>query len=96
MKHIKITEEFEKWFTKLKDRKTRIVIQSRIDRLEEGHYGDNKYLTDGVSELRIFFGAGYRIYFCERDGEIIIILAGGTKSGQSRDIKKAIEIATRF
>ncbi len=96
MKDIRLTEEFEKWFVKLKDHKTQSLIKARIYRMEFGGYGDCKYLTEGVLELRIFYGAGYRIYFCERDGEIIIILAGGTKSGQDRDIKKAIEISKRF
>ena len=93
MKIVKITGEFDKWISSLRDRKARAIIQARIDRAEEGNYGDYKSVGENVLEMRIFYGAGYRIYFTERDGEIIIILAGGTKSGQSRDIKKAIEIS---
>lgn len=96
MKSLKTTKEFDYWLTKLRDRKARIIIQSRLDRVEDGIYGDYKYLDAGVMELRIFYGAGYRIYFTERAGEIVIILAGGTKSGQSRDIKNAIEISKLF
>ncbi|MEQ1666492.1 MAG: type II toxin-antitoxin system RelE/ParE family toxin [Bdellovibrionales bacterium] len=96
MKSIKLSKEFETWFSSLRDFKAQSIIKARIYRLECGNYGDYKYLSDGVLELRIFYGAGYRVYFTERVGEIVIILAGGTKSGQSRDIKKAIEISKLF
>lgn len=96
MKSIKLTEEYQTWFSKLRDHKVQSIIKARIYRMEVGNYGDYKYLNDGVMELRIFYGVGYRIYFTERAGEIVIILAGGTKSGQSRDIKKAIEISKLF
>ena len=96
MKSIKITKEFESWFSSLRDRKAQSIIKARIYRAELGNYGDYKHLSDGVMELRIFYGSGYRVYFTESGGEIIIILAGGTKSGQSRDIKKAIEISKSF
>lgn len=93
MKSVLTTPQFDKWFDGLRDSKTKRVIQTRIDRLEEGFYGDYKHLEAGVMELRIFFGAGYRIYFVERAGEVIILLAGGDKSTQSRDIKKAVELS---
>lgn len=96
MKTIKTTEEFEKWFVSLRDRMAQTRIKERIIRVECNNYGDYKSVGEGVFELRIFYGAGYRIYFVERGEEIIVILAGGTKSGQQRDIAKAIEISKRY
>ncbi|MDE2421540.1 MAG: type II toxin-antitoxin system RelE/ParE family toxin [Gammaproteobacteria bacterium] len=87
------TETFEFWFSRLKDKQVRIRIQARIDRVEDGHFGDHKSVGDGVSELRFFFGSGYRVYYCQRGTQIIILLAGGDKSSQDADIKLAIELA---
>lgn len=93
MNTIYTTEIFDEWFNHLKDQKTKRRLQARIDRVEEGHFGDVKPVGDGVSELRFFFGAGYRIYFCQRGQQIIILLAGGDKSSQQHDIEIALELA---
>lgn len=82
-------EPYTAWLASLKDKKTRQRIRVRIRRLQSGNYGDYKPVGDGVSELRLFFGVGYRIYFGEEDGNIIILLCGGDKSSQNRDIKTA-------
>ncbi|MEZ5691173.1 MAG: type II toxin-antitoxin system RelE/ParE family toxin [Rickettsiales bacterium] len=93
MKDVKITDEFAKWVSGLRDHRAKALIDKRIYRAASGNYGDYKSVGEGVLELRIFYGAGYRIYFVERGSELIVILAGGTKRGQQRDIKKAIDIS---
>lgn len=93
MKEIQKTAAFSKWFNALKDRRAKVRIQVRIDRLELGHYGDAEPVGDGVSELRIFYGPGYRVYFVERGSVIVILLLGGDKSTQQADIAKAKDIA---
>jgi len=75
------------------DRQARARIQVRIDRLLLGLVGDAKSVGEGVSELRIDFGPGYRVYFTKRGRELVILLAGGDKRTQDRDIKKAIQLA---
>jgi putative addiction module killer protein len=68
-------------------------IQARIDRAEDGNFGDCAPVGEGVSEMRIHFGQGYRVYFVQRGLEVVILLAGGDKSTQSKDIKNALELA---
>ena len=80
---------FLEWLNKLKDPTTRLRIRRRLDRVEQGNFGDCESVGDGVSELRLFFGSGYRIYFAEWDDEIIILLCAGDKSSQNKDIKLA-------
>lgn len=87
------TKRFAKWIAKLKDRTALSLIADRLDRLEEGHFGDAKSVGSNVSELRIHYGGGYRIYYTRRDDEIIILLAGGLKRSQKRDIEYAQEMA---
>lgn len=83
-------EPFTVWLESLKDAATRRRIISRLRRLEQGNFGDCKYLRDGIFELRLFFGSGYRIYY-GRDGEnIIVLLAGGDKGKQDKDIQIAL------
>jgi len=77
------------WLHQLKDPSTRLRIRRRLDRLELGNLGDCKPVGDGVSELRLFFGSGYRIYFAEQDDTIIILLCAGDKSSQKKDIQTA-------
>ena len=87
------TEIYEKWYDKLKDKKAKALIDIRLARLKNGNFGDVSPVGEGVSELRIHFGAGYRIYLI-KDGEtIIILLSGGDKSTQQSDIVRAKQIA---
>jgi putative addiction module killer protein len=90
---IQITEVYRDWINGLKDRSTRARIQVRVDRLVHGNPGQHRHLSDGVSELKIDVGPGYRVYYTERNGELIVLLAGGDKSSQQHDIKAAIALA---
>ena len=82
-------EPFAEWIESLNDYKTMRRIQKRLLYLAEGHYGDTKSLGEGLFELRFFFGAGYRVYFGEDGDSIVILLLGGDKGGQRRDIERA-------
>ena len=95
MKTVLTTDTFDEWFAGLKDNQGKHRIQMRIDRAGEGHFGDCKPVGDGVSEMRVDVGPGYRVYFMQRgDGlEIVVLLAGGDKSSQQRDIQQAIKLA---
>jgi putative addiction module killer protein len=86
---LKQTETFRKWRTRLKDERARALIASRLDRLAYGHAGDAESVGDGISELRIHHGPGYRIYYQKRGQTVIILLCGGDKSTQAKDIKTA-------
>ena len=90
---VQMTEVYRDWINSLRDRAGRARIQVRIDRLIHGNPGQHRRLTDGVCELKIDFGPGYRIYYTERAGEIIILLAGGDKSSQQKAIKTALSLA---
>ncbi len=90
---IKKLNNFNIWIKKLKDAKAKVSIFRRIDRLKKGNFGDCKSVGDGVSELRIKTGKGYRVYFKNEDEKIIIILIAGDKSTQTKDIEKAKELA---
>ena len=90
---IKTTEVYRDWINGLKDSTARARIQVRVDRLVHGNPGKYRHLTDGVSELKIDFGPGYRVYYTERDVELIVLLAGGDKATQKQDIKEAILLA---
>ena len=93
MKVIYSTEVFDTWFSSLRDRQAKLRIQARIDRAELGNFGDCESVGEGVSEMRIHVGPGYRVYFIERGMEIVILLAGGDKSTQTKDIKNAVKLA---
>jgi putative addiction module killer protein len=82
-------EPFAEWLFSLKDKQSRKRIEARLARLEQGNYGDVKPIGEGLSELRLFFGAGYRVYFGEHTGNIVLLLCGGDKSSQSQDIVTA-------
>lgn len=87
------TDVFEAWFSNLRDRVARARIDIRIRRLSLGSYGDVRPVGGGVSELRIDYGPGYRVYFVQRGQSLVVLLAGGDKSTQSRDIERALELA---
>ncbi len=93
MIEIRKTAEFAQWLDGLRDMKARARVQARLDRMAEGNPGDVKSVGEGVSELRIDFGPGYRVYFKSRGHEIIILLAGGDKKTQANDIKVALRLA---
>lgn len=86
------TSSFDAWFSRLKDREARVRIQARIDRVEEGNFGDHKSVGGGVSELRIAYGPGYRLYYTVRGLEIVILLIGGDKSTQGADVAIAKDL----
>ena len=90
---IKQTDVFSKWLTKLKDIQAKVSILRRLERVKEGNFGDYKYIGADVSELRITIWPGYRIYYTQKNDEIVILLVGGDKSTQSKDIQKAKQLA---
>ena len=90
---IKPLPEFTKWLDGLSDASVRGVVAARIKRLERGLMGDVEPVGDGVSELRIHFGAGWRIYFVQRGVQLIVLLVGGSKRTQKADIKRAKALA---
>jgi putative addiction module killer protein len=90
------SETFDKWFSGLRDRQAKARIAARIDRLSLGNAGDVKPVGSGVSEMRIDYGPGYRVYFTQRGPIIIVILCGGDKRTQAADIKRAIEIGGKW
>ena len=96
MHSIHTTEEFDAWFGGLKDPQAVRRIQVRIDRAEDGNLGDCAAVGEGVSEMRIHYGPGYRVYFVQRGIEIVILLAGGNKATQANDIKTALGIARQL
>ncbi len=93
MIEIRKTDRFAGWLDTLLDLRARARIQVRIERLAGGNPGDVKPVGEGVSELRINYGPGYRVYFKQYKRELIILLAGGDKSSQARDIKAALRLA---
>lgn len=90
------TEAYLDWINTLKDRAGRARIQVRVDRLIHGNPGMHRDLTGGVSELKIDFGPGYRVYYTQRGNRLLLLLAGGDKSTQQSDIKRALELAHNF
>ena len=96
MMDIRKTDIFVKWLDKLKDRRARARVLARIDRLEMGYFGDVRPVGEGVSELRIFYGPGYRVYFIQHNSVLILLLLGGDKQAQQIDIVKAKKIAKKI
>jgi len=90
------TEGYRGWINSLRDRAGRARIQVRVDRLVHGNPGQHRDLTDGVSELKIDFGPGYRVYYTKRGDRLLILLAGGDKSSQQKDIQTAISLARNY
>lgn len=93
MFELKQTETFRKWRLGLKDRRAAALIAARLDRLGFGHVGDAAFVGEGVQELRLHYGPGYRIYFMQRGAQIIVLLCGGDKGSQVRDIETAKRLA---
>ncbi len=89
MYEVRTTQTFDDWLDNLKNRTAVLRIAARIDRIEQGNFGDTKSITDEISELRFFFGSGYRIYYILEEKTVVLLLNGGDKSSQRKDIKKA-------
>ena len=81
---------FQEWLNDLGDLKGRVIIQRRIDRIVNENFGDHRFCQDGVWELRIDFGPGYRVYYAQESATIVLLLWGGSKGSQSADIKQAV------
>jgi putative addiction module killer protein len=96
MIEIRQTAEFAKWLASLRDRKARARIAVRIDRMAIGNPGDVKSVGGGVSEMRITYGPGYRVYFTRRGDVLVLLLCGGDKSSQARDIVAAKALAAEW
>ena len=90
------TDEYDAWINGLADRTGRGRVLMRVDRLVHGNPGAHRNLTEGVSELKIDVGPGYRVYYSQRGTLLLLLLVGGTKSSQQRDIEKALELNRNF
>lgn len=89
---VRLSPEFESWLDGLRDKKAQVRIAARLRHAEAGNLGDCKAVGGGVSEMRVHFGPGYRLYFAQKGGILIVMLAGGDKSSQARDIRRAQHI----
>ena len=93
---LRTTSQYDKWFAELKDSTLKIKILARLNRVENGNFGDSKQIGTDLFELRFFFGAGLRIYYTVREHKVVLLLSGGDKSSQAKDIKKAAELLEEF
>jgi len=96
MIEIRRTTRFRRWLEELRDPRAIAKILIRIDRLAEGNPGDTKPVGEGVSEMRIDYGPGYRVYYAQRRGVTIILLVGGDKSSQRNDVRDALKLAAEW
>ena len=96
MVEVRQTERFARWLEDLRDLRARARVQARIERLIGGNPGDIRPVGSGVSELRINYGPGYRVYFKQKGSTLIILLAGGDKASQPRDIDEALSLARQI
>ena len=94
--HVEETLEYRAWINALRDVTGKARIQVRVDRLVHGNAGDHRNLPSGISELKIDFGPGYRVYYSQRGNRLLLLLLGGDKSTQQRDIRKAIALAKNY
>ena len=90
------SETFQRWLANLKDRKAAARVQARLDRAANGNLGDVKSVREGISEMRIDHGPGYRLYFIRDGSSLIVLLAGGDKRTQGTDISRALKIAQEW
>jgi putative addiction module killer protein len=90
---VKTTSDFDNWLSSLKDTRTRIRLARRLERVRQGNLGDVASVGDSVFEMREFFGPGWRMYYCQHENTIIVMLGGGDKSTQAKDIAKAKRVA---
>jgi putative addiction module killer protein len=90
------TDTYRDWIDALKDRAGRARILVRVERLIQGNPGQHRNLTDGVAEMKVEFGPGYRVYYTQRGARLLLLLAGGDKSSQQKDMALAIELAKNF
>jgi putative addiction module killer protein len=90
------TDAYRDWIDGLKDHAGRARILMRVDRLIHGNPGSHRHLTEGVSELKVDVGPGYRVYYSQRGERLLLLIAGGDKSSQAKDIAKALELARNF
>ncbi len=93
---IKWTSDFERWINRLRDRPTRIRLLRRLEKAQRGLLGDVRPVGDGVYEMREFYGPGWRMYYVQQDGQLIVMLGGGEKSSQTEDIAAAKLMAARI
>ncbi len=93
MIEVRQTEVFARWIIRLRDDRARMRIEARVRRLQLGNPGDTRHVGEGVRELRVDYGPGYRVYFVRRGPELVVLLAGGDKCSQDRDIRTAIDLA---
>jgi putative addiction module killer protein len=96
MIELRLTPDFVIWLRGLRDAQAKARIKARLDRLVQGNPGDHKPTRCGVTEMRIDYGPGYRVYYCQRGNVLIVVLAGGTKKTQDEDITAAVALAKTF
>jgi len=89
---LRSTNQYDKWFSKLKESTVKTRILARLDRIENGNFGDFKQISPSLFELRFFFGAGLRIYYTIQNSKVILLLTGGNKASQEKDIENAAEL----
>jgi putative addiction module killer protein len=96
MYEVQQTSHYAAWFRGIRDRTIKGRIVARIERVQLGHFGDAKSVGDGIHELRFAFGPGYRVYFAQRGNQVILLLCGGDKGSQLRDIARAKQLASEL
>jgi len=93
---IESTKQYDKWFAKLKDYQSKIKILARLVRVENGHFGDIKSIVANLFELRFFFSSGLRIYYTIKNDSVVLLLVGGDKSSQKKDISQATKLLAKL
>lgn len=93
---IETTDTFLEWFDELKDKTVKNKILARLTRVENGNFGDHKQLSNNLFELRFFFGSGFRVYYTLRNSQLVLLVKGGDKASQAKDIEKAKQILSEL